>query len=691
MSSLFITPFIPALNNIGAIMPGATLTFYRSGTTELAAVLDDSGDELANPVVADAFGRFPSVALDDAITYRVVLKSSLGVIIGDADPYSGASSLDALPDAIDPPGATLTGDGVSSVANLVFLQDRAWADIRSRWWDGTRIWGQDGGYAFNNVAPFFWGMSIVHNIWFWRWRYLNDSTALSGIVSNATYVRSAHSDAVLGSATAENDVGASDDLALNLHYWRQVHQATGLSAALTIMQNLLASGRTVFASPDGGPYLLYAVDGAPVGHERSAACIETITASVALYLFQQTGDVQYKNYAIQVYGWVKQYLKHPYDICYNELDVRPTLAGTSTPNPHYLKPVSDQFAYDIRRGFSAVTLDNTASYCTLAAELYNLTGDVAYKNELALTIAGMVRRDTFVRDGDVFVNDRDGWVQGYQMPAFVATALSVPGVDPGGRCRQIVANTAAAAASMRTWDYRNNGVTYGSGLYGADWSGPEQGLLGTTTWLEQGNAVSPGIAKPEAIMTNGAAGSLIMAGRMTGLSNKTTKLVTADALDRRLNSVLSRKLDKTGGYVEGAVRVRDSIDAGGPIRRTVNTFFDVDSNGNATYAFSANDYLYYEQGINRLSFRINGVEQWFTTVGGTNFNGPIRRSTDVVLDLDGASTNGSLSLGSGAKVVFNATTQKWLFFTGGILRMTLAANGDLAVAGAVTPNSTLSI
>lgn len=97
MSSLFHLPFNPALNLVGAIAGAATLTFYESGTTTLATVFDADGDALPNPLAADIFGRFEPIYLNDAISYRVVLKTAAGVVLGDIDPYgAGADSAAAF-------------------------------------------------------------------------------------------------------------------------------------------------------------------------------------------------------------------------------------------------------------------------------------------------------------------------------------------------------------------------------------------------------------------------------------------------------------------------------------------------------------------------------------------------------------------------------------------------------------------
>lgn len=107
MAVLFTAPFVTALNLSGLPISGATLTFYTTGTSTLAAVYANSALTVAltNPVVTDAAGRFPAIYLATATAYRAVLRDAGGAVIRDTDPVSGslASSVTvSLFDFIDP-------------------------------------------------------------------------------------------------------------------------------------------------------------------------------------------------------------------------------------------------------------------------------------------------------------------------------------------------------------------------------------------------------------------------------------------------------------------------------------------------------------------------------------------------------------------------------------------------------------
>ena len=90
MAVLFTAPFVTALNLSGLPIAGATLTFYATGTSTLATAYADNAlsTPLANPLAADASGRFAAIYLNPVLTYRAVLKDASGAVIRDTDPVT---------------------------------------------------------------------------------------------------------------------------------------------------------------------------------------------------------------------------------------------------------------------------------------------------------------------------------------------------------------------------------------------------------------------------------------------------------------------------------------------------------------------------------------------------------------------------------------------------------------------------
>jgi hypothetical protein len=94
--SQFALPWRPAFDSMARVLPGAKLWFTLTGTNTPSAPYQDTGGTTphANPVIANAVGRFPPVYLDDAVTYRARLYESdqtpgVDTPLEDIDPYSG--------------------------------------------------------------------------------------------------------------------------------------------------------------------------------------------------------------------------------------------------------------------------------------------------------------------------------------------------------------------------------------------------------------------------------------------------------------------------------------------------------------------------------------------------------------------------------------------------------------------------
>lgn len=87
--SLFYLPFRPALDANGIVAPGARLFFFLTQTSIPQKIYADAAltIELENPVGANAAGVWPSIYMDPALTYRVVLKDQDGVTLNEVDPY----------------------------------------------------------------------------------------------------------------------------------------------------------------------------------------------------------------------------------------------------------------------------------------------------------------------------------------------------------------------------------------------------------------------------------------------------------------------------------------------------------------------------------------------------------------------------------------------------------------------------
>jgi hypothetical protein len=79
-----------ALSSNADALAGAKWYFYISGTTTPQAVFTSANLSIShtNPVVADSGGQFPSIYFNSALSYRGILKDSLGSTIKEVDPIN---------------------------------------------------------------------------------------------------------------------------------------------------------------------------------------------------------------------------------------------------------------------------------------------------------------------------------------------------------------------------------------------------------------------------------------------------------------------------------------------------------------------------------------------------------------------------------------------------------------------------
>lgn len=404
--------------------------------------------------------------------------------------------------------------------------DQAWRDFIYHFWDPSnpiprlRPTGSDGSIHNEAAYPTFWHMAEANNVLFWRWKTTRSEPVREMIRSQFREVRARYSDANLASAAwrgyrADGIINVADDAAWACAYFCQVHEATGDPNAIRIAESLITSTYTTFADPNhGAAGLLYALPGQDPDHQGLSAGYEVVAARCALYAFEQTSHGHLLEFAKGSWEWMRRYLKHPSGVYFAELDIRPTIGGK--PNPNYRKALGWNRPGDIGRGGSIAYLGGTMGMASLSAALYRLSGEKKYLDEVHSVVAGMTRRDTYLRPGapvnvpgDVLLNDRDGWADGFTAPYLVEDALSLEGVDADGKLRNALVHTSLAITKART----------GDGFYGADWSGPEWDPAHRwNSWIAQGSAAGggsgAGMALPFQMPTTASSVAMALAGAM---------------------------------------------------------------------------------------------------------------------------------------------------------------------------------
>lgn len=129
MARYLMTPFYRADGSDGAVLNGAKIYFYATGTTTPANTYQQAsgGSAHANPVVADSAGLFAPIYLDGATIYRAILKTSGGSTIQDIDPLNAAvvPGADTVSDTELTTGAAVANIGFTpaNVAGDTFTGD----------------------------------------------------------------------------------------------------------------------------------------------------------------------------------------------------------------------------------------------------------------------------------------------------------------------------------------------------------------------------------------------------------------------------------------------------------------------------------------------------------------------------------------------------------------------------------------
>jgi hypothetical protein len=115
-ATLLLSPVWQVVDAAGPVA-GATASFFVSGGLTAAAVYTDAtrATAIAQPVTADATGRFQAIWLDPAVIYRVRCQDAGGALIADLDPVAGPLSIgtDEIADGAVT-GAKLDGGAVAA-------------------------------------------------------------------------------------------------------------------------------------------------------------------------------------------------------------------------------------------------------------------------------------------------------------------------------------------------------------------------------------------------------------------------------------------------------------------------------------------------------------------------------------------------------------------------------------------------
>lgn len=165
MSDLFYLPQQQVRNGVSLSVGGAKAYFYLTGTTTKAPIYADAelSIPLANPVIADGFGRLPVIYLDGSMTYRLRVTSPTDAPIGtDIDPYipgtvasiitTGDAAGGYLAIAADGSIVSASGTGADDGLRTDLAADTGAILVKAA--DGNTVQANFDKIAFNAAAAF---------------------------------------------------------------------------------------------------------------------------------------------------------------------------------------------------------------------------------------------------------------------------------------------------------------------------------------------------------------------------------------------------------------------------------------------------------------------------------------------------------------------------------------------------------
>lgn len=716
---IVIPNWMPALDSDGEPIPGARMFFYQNETTTLQAIYANENltATLPNPLSANGSGRFQDVWADTSLTYSVVVDAPYGPpgapftydnVVAGSNGGGGGSDTELRADLAKAVDLPITAAGLLDTTALDITDgfERSMADASRIWYDPVeqRFWGQVGGYQFDNSAPFNWRLFNLMESFYWN--------AQLGSTDSRTKFLNAYQDLidrktvpVLSQATAANDVGASDDVAWMMQGHMRAYElamaagnTTLANTARQIASDLLASVRTVFADPGNkNAGLLYVTDANAaqgIGPYRVSSAYELWIAKAALDVDAASAQTTRRAYAKDVYRWYKQYALHPLGVGLNEVDLNPATPGTP-------KGVND--GGPIKAHFPSTTIAGSFAFMNLCARLYALEGGQTYLQDINAMMAAVLRSDTFLRPGMLFVGDRDGWTNGMAFPEFANLVLPMSNIDQtlAEQVKQVLLNTAVQITKLRTPPYYySKGKTFGEGFLSADWSGLEVGSNGVMSWWNTGNNRNPDIALPESIATFGSSLAAVTAGRIIKEKWPTIEPVTQFVTVTQMNELLVALVQNLAPTL-GEVTFRDSINVEGDLRRDGGYFLGF-RNGDRSkpqFVFDNQDFFLFERDINQGSFQNNGAAKFAyndagtTTFGGHSVTDRIFASTfyDLETYFGGKNSRRLMNFDSNDYVMFNRPTNEYYFVAGGNVQMKLDASGNMLVRGTVTPSQSIPL
>ena len=293
---------------------------------------------------------------------------------------------------------------------------------------------------------------------------------------------------------------ASDDTGWNAAMLLQIYAATHDSTALSYAEGAVTCGfnRWSDTTASGAFNGLWYSDVRTIKtandyHIKSLYDAALTEDAMQIYLI--TKDPTYLTYAKESFDWMQQNLLRSDGLYWADYGLQTPYASVAQKAAN--SPVPSDRPNDIHLANSVTFLGGDMGMGVIAAQLYQATGNAAYKQD-AINSAQAILSSVLVTNG-IFLDDRDAWANGHFIRDW--TQQVVP-LLPSSTQQQAITVLNATANSVADNDRTSDGY------YGGCWGGP---IGSSCAWDAIGSTAKQ-------IMTSSNAAEFVTAAALEGTS-----------------------------------------------------------------------------------------------------------------------------------------------------------------------------
>lgn len=378
--------------------------------------------------------------------------------------------------------AALSGAAVAQT-DLADAQ-RAYGEFIQKYWDGTPTAGHLTGKRGEMHVPkgYLWGNAQGVNVLYSWWKFgppNGRADAAARIGASWAWMQTNWTLADMGTCGVGTTNTAMDDATWSAQGMLDIAEVTGDTTALTFARAVLDCAWTRWHDDTLGGGLWYS------DSRHSKSNYQGSYALATYIYFQMTGDTAYRDRAIGLENWAAAVLlrngqsvaghQYPKDGLYwMSVDAAGMPAGFTKP-------------YQISMTASGAMIEAQMAFAVLQARLFGATGNPDYRQR-ARMVSDAIAQHELVRGTNIYLNDRDAYVDGFAAPMFANDVVKAPNLLTP---TQMAEHTGYLQATARSILQNDRG---GVGMYGGDWQGPYEGV-----WARHGSGGEKFLVTAQAI------------------------------------------------------------------------------------------------------------------------------------------------------------------------------------------------